>query len=395
VALEAEIDQLTNRSSGPVSAADAPSVHALAAAHAQPCSIQRVTGSPAPWRRNDRLIGLALVVVSAFGFGSGALFAKPVYAAGVDWMTLLYWRFLIGAAISWAWLVMVPGNRASLRLLTRRNALILLALGAFYVGNSGTYFAALETVPASLAALIVYLYPALVAVLSLRFVRRLRGRRAWLALAISTLGVVLAVGGIAPGTAPPLFGIALTVASPVIYAVWIILAARLSGERGDRELAGGDGGGARATPIPPQDAETLATPSQTAPAPTAALMMTATAAVYLVAMLGSGRSISPGSVPGSAWFGLLGVAVASTAVAVQAFYAGARRIGAAQAALVSTVEPIYTITLATILLHDTLAPIQILGGILIIGGVILAQTAPANDAAAAATAVRIGAGEAG
>jgi len=344
-----------------------------------------VTGSPAPWRRNDRLIGLALVVVSACGFGSGALFAKPVYAAGVDWMTLLFWRFLIAAAISWAWLFLIPGNRASVRLLTRRNALILLALGAFYVGNSGTYFAALETVPASLAALIVYLYPALVAVLSLRFVRRLRGRRAWLALGISTVGVALAVGGIAPATAPPLLGIALTVASPVIYSVWIILAARLSGERGDRELAPADGHSARGAAIPPQDAETLATPSQTAPAPTAALMMTATAAVYLVAMLVTGRSIAPATVPGSAWFGLLGIAIVSTAVAVQAFYAGARRIGAAQAALVSTVEPIYTISLATLLLHDTLAPVQILGGILIIGGVVLAQTAPADDVPAGAS----------
>jgi drug/metabolite transporter (DMT)-like permease len=344
-----------------------------------------VTGIPAPWRRNDRLIGLGLVVVSACGFGSGALFAKPVYAAGVDWLTLLFWRFLIAAVLSWAWLLLIPGNRASLRLLTRRNALILLALGAFYVGNSGTYFAALETVPASLAALIVYLYPALVAVLSLRFVRRLRGRRAWLALAISTVGVAMAVGGIAPATAPPLLGIALTVASPVIYSVWIILAARLSGERGEREgvrEGGGDGG---STLIPPQDAETLATPSQTAPAPTAALMMTATAAVFLLAMLVTGRSITPGSVPGGAWFGLVGVAVVATAVAVQAFYAGARRIGAAQAALVSTVEPIYTITLATLLLHDTLAPIQILGGVLIIGGVVLAQAAPADDLPAGAS----------
>jgi drug/metabolite transporter (DMT)-like permease len=349
-----------------------------------PCSIGSVTASPAQWRRSDRLIGLALVVVSACGFGSGALFAKPVYAAGVDWMTLLFWRFLIAAALSWAWLLLVPGNRASLRLLTRRNALILLALGAFYVGNSGTYFAALETVPASLAALIVYLYPALVAVLSLRFVRRLRGRRAWLALAISTLGVALAVGGIVPATAPPALGLALTVASPVIYSVWIILAARLSGERGEHEGHGGDHH-SRGAAIPPQDAETLATPSQTAPAPTAALMMTATAAVYLVAMLAAGRSISPASVPGNAWFGLIGVAVASTAVAVQAFYAGARRIGAAQAALVSTVEPIYTITLATVLLHDTLSPVQIGGGILIIGGVVLAQTAPADDVSQSAS----------
>ena len=40
-----------------------------------------------------RLVGVLLVVVSAASFGSGALFAKPVYAEGVGWLTLLCWRF--------------------------------------------------------------------------------------------------------------------------------------------------------------------------------------------------------------------------------------------------------------------------------------------------------------
>ena len=77
----------------------------------------------------------------------------------------------------------------------------------------------------------MYLYPAVVAVLSLRFGHRLRGRRAWLALAISLAGVVLAVGGIDPADSPPLSGLLLAFASRFIYAVWIVLAARLSGER--------------------------------------------------------------------------------------------------------------------------------------------------------------------
>ena len=45
----------------------------------------------------QRLVGVGLVLVSAASFGSGALFAKPVYGSGVDWLTLLAWRFLIGA----------------------------------------------------------------------------------------------------------------------------------------------------------------------------------------------------------------------------------------------------------------------------------------------------------
>lgn len=309
-----------------------------------------------------RALGILLVVVSACAFGSGALFAKPVYAAGLDWMTLLAWRFGFAAVASWIWLLAIPANRRGLRRLSRRRVLVLLSLGILYVINSGTYFAALETVPASLAALIVYIYPALVAVLVLRWGRRLPGRRPWIALAIAMLGVVLALGGIPESEMPPLLGIVLAVASPLTYSVWIILSARLSGERPTTVDA-----------VPPEAMEAA---EETDPAPAAALMVTATAIVYWVAATTTGRPTNPFDVPPDAWIGLIGVGLVSTAIAVQAFYAGTRRVGAAQAALISTVEPIYTITFATLLFNESLQPMQLLGGALVISGVIVAQTAP-------------------
>jgi drug/metabolite transporter (DMT)-like permease len=327
-----------------------------------------VTSSPTSLARlrvrfDARTIGVLLVVASACGYGSGALLAKPVYAAGVDWLTLLFWRFLIAAAVSWIWLAASSANRDALRRLPRRRVMVLIALGIFFVANSGTYYAALETVPASLAALIVYLYPALVAVLTLRFGRRLEGRRAWVALVIASIGVVLAVGGIPEGAAPPLGGLILTIASPIFYAVWIVAAARLGGER-PRQAA---------TP-PPADAEVARIAHTTEPAPATAIITTATACAYLVLMLLTRHSISPSAVPESAWPGVIGVALVATALAVQAFYAGARRVGAARAALISTVEPIYTIALAALLLGESLAPVQLTGGALILGGVLLAET---------------------
>ena len=54
------------------------------------------------------VLGILLTVVSAFGFGSGALFAKPVYAAGVGWHVLMAWRFLIGAIFAWGWVALSP-----------------------------------------------------------------------------------------------------------------------------------------------------------------------------------------------------------------------------------------------------------------------------------------------
>jgi drug/metabolite transporter (DMT)-like permease len=66
---------------------------------------------------------------------------------------------------------------------------------------------------------------------------------------------------------------------------------------------------------------------------------------------------------------------------MQSFYADARRIGAAQASLVSTVEPIYTISLAALLLHEGLTLIQLVGGVMVIIGVLIAQAGQRKDSA--------------
>jgi drug/metabolite transporter (DMT)-like permease len=312
----------------------------------------------------ERLIGIALVVISACGYGSGPLFAKPAYAAGVDWLTLLAWRFLFAAIVSWAWLLIWPQQRQVLRRLPWRRVLVLILLGIFFVGNSGTYFAGLEYLDASLSALIVYMYPAIVAVLTLRFGRRLEGRRAWGALVLASLGVVLAVGGIDPSKPVEPIGLVLMISSPIIYAVWIVLAGRLAGERGRRA-------GDAETPLPPPDTE-LADESRSA-APTAAIMLSATAVAWWVWALAVHNPVLPSEIPADAWWPLIGVGIVSTAIALQAFYAGTRRISAAQASLVSTVEPIYTITLASILFGESLTPIQLVGGALVICGVLIAQ----------------------
>lgn len=304
-----------------------------------------------------RLLGIALAAVSACGYGSGPLFAKSVYGAGLDWLALLYWRFLLASLLVWAWALLVPANRADLRALPRRRVLAFIGLGAFFVGNAGTYYAALQYISASLASLIVYIYPALVAVLSIRFGHGLHGRRPWAALGIVSLGVALTLGGIKTHADP--VGLALIVASPCLYAVYIVLAAHLAGERRGETANDRTGGGA-----------------ETRPAVASAVMLSATFGVVAMLAAVTGEPIVPWQVPGGAWYGLAGIAVFSTAVAISAFYAGAARIGAAQAALVSTVEPIWTITLATILFGERLSTVQLVGGVLVIVGVIVAQTTP-------------------
>ena len=304
-----------------------------------------------------RLAGVLLAAVAACGYGTGPLFAKSVYGAGMDWLGLVFWRFLIGGLLLWALVLLVGSNRAGLRALPRRRALAALGLGAFFVANAGSYYAGLQWISASLASLIIYVYPALVAVLSIRWGQGLQGRRPWFALVVVLVGVALTIGGVETRAEP--IGIALLIVSPCCYSAYILLSARFAGER--RGVAAHDRVGADGA-VPP--------------VVVAAVMLVGTSGLTTVLAAAAGEPMLPWLVPPEAWFGLTGIAVVSTALAISAFYAGAARIGAANAALVSTVEPVWTITLAVTLFSESLTPVQVVGGALILGGVLFAQTTP-------------------
>jgi drug/metabolite transporter (DMT)-like permease len=333
------------------------------------------TSQPSLRRTPDsgQTLGIILVLVSAAGFGSGALFVQPLYDAGMEPFAVLFWRFTTAALFSWGFLLLSGARRSSLLSLSRRRVAVLLFLGALYVGNSYAFIASLQVVSISLASIIAYLYPAIVAVMATRLVRRLEGRRAWIALGISIVGVALTVGGIPEGEMPPLWGLALAFANPIIYATWIVLQARLAGERPAR-------GGTTASEttavaeidIPPGDAEV--TGDAPDPSPAAAIMTTATALVYALLLLGSGGSLSPAAVPAGTWLAILGLGLVATAIAIQTFYAGVKRIGGARASLISTVEPVYTVALAVIIFGEHLTAMQLVGGALVIFAVILAET---------------------
>ncbi len=321
-------------------------------------------------------MGIGLVVASAALFGSGPFFARVAYDAGMTALPLLTWRFVFAALVAWSLLLATGSGRRSLRSIDRRRLVILLALGVLYVGNAGSFTAALATVPVPLVSIIAFLYPALVAVLSVRFVRRLEGRRAWVALAVSTVGIALAVGGIPAGADIPLSGLLLAFTCPIVYAIWIVLAARLGGERPRGATAPGpDDDGLL---IAPMDAESV--PDGPGVIPSSAIMASATAAGAAVLAVIAGDRIAPAEVPAGAWLALAGFGT-FTALAFRWFLAGTRRIGAARASILSTVEPVYTIVLASILLGETLSPVQLVGGVLVIAGVILAETGQRTEPA--------------
>jgi drug/metabolite transporter (DMT)-like permease len=304
-----------------------------------------------------RTVGIALGALAGAAYGTGPLFAKGVNHAGLDSIALLAWRFLFAMIVSWAWLMAQPRARAALRDLDRRTTARLLFTGGFFVVNATVYYSAIQRVDISLVALLMYSYPAMVAVLSMRLGYPLRGKLAWGSLALVLVGAILTIDGIKPDTDQA--GILLAMLSPIAYAVYILLTAWMAGER----------------PGQTADMRSKGKGAEVPPAVAGAVMMTGTWLTMFVVALVAREPLLPGQVPAEAWPGLIGIGVFAAAIAIQAFYASAARIGAAQASLMATVEPLVVIALGVSFLGERLDMLQIAGAGLVLVGVLLSQTA--------------------
>jgi drug/metabolite transporter (DMT)-like permease len=293
--------------------------------------------------------GIALCLVSAFGFGLMAIFAKEAYAAGLGVTTLLAGRFVLAAAVFWA----IAATRRT-AWPSRRVVLAGLALGAIgYSAQAGFFFSALEHIDASLASLLLYTYPALVFCAAVALRRERATRRKAGALVLASAGAALVLLGGSTGSLEAV-GVALSLAAALSYTGYILVA---------------DGIVARVDPFL-----------------LGALVATGAAAMFVAAGAASGALEPTALVDGWGW--VAAIALASTVLPVSAFLLGLERVGPATASIVSTVEPVVTVTLAVVVLGETLGPVQLAGGALVLAAVIALQarsTLPADGPAALPT----------
>jgi drug/metabolite transporter (DMT)-like permease len=291
----------------------------------------------------NRAVGILLIVISAVSFGTLAILARFAYAAGLDTFTLLFLRFSL-AAVLMAVLLIVRRER-----LPRGRALWpLIGMGAIgYVGQSFCYMTALKYASAGLVVLLLYLYPCFVVLLSAIFRREKVLPAKWIALALAMCGTAMTVspqGG-------QLRGILLGIAAALIYSIYIMVGAR-------------------------------AMEGVTAMQSSMVIFATAGAAYGILTAL-SGPHFPSTSV---GWAAVCAMAVIATVIPVAAFLAGLKRIGPADASMLSTFEPVVTVLLAALLLGERLSPLALLGGALILVAALLLTRSQFRQPAAPASA---------
>lgn len=274
-----------------------------------------------------RIIGILLIAISAASFGTLAIFGRFAYADGMDIFTVLFLRFGLSAAFMTVILLLRREPFPRGRILAQ-----LVGMGALgYVGQSFSYLTAIQYASAGLVALLLYLYPIFVAILSTVFLHEKLTRVKIAALLIAFVGTILTVG---PGGGQ-LTGILLAIAAALIYSIYIIVGTNVM-------------------------KHVSAVQSST-------VIFASAGAVYGLLTFVNGATF-PASNAG--WMAVLGLIVISTIIPVVTFLAGLERIGPTNAAMLSTLEPVVTVLLAAWLFGETLPPIVLLGGGLILAAVV-------------------------
>ncbi|MET0496359.1 MAG: DMT family transporter [Actinoplanes sp.] len=308
--------------------------------------------------------GLAFAVLSAISFGTSGAFIKPLLADGwsptaaVTARTLTAGLLLLPIA-----LVMLRGKWDALW----RGRWRILGMGAVGVAFTQlAYFAALRSIPVSTALLVEFLAPLILVGFAWATSRRTPQT-------VVLAGSVLAIGGlvlvIGPGALRPVdpVGLMLAFAAAVGCAIYFVIAARP-----------GDG-------LPPV---ALAAAGLLVGGLLLGLLgltgvLEFTATFGDLTLLGA---VTPWWVP------LLVVAVVGTALAYVSGITGSALLGSRLASFVGLLEVVFASVFAWILLGEALSPLQLVGGILILGGIAAVRAERTEPAAATPVDTPVGAG---
>jgi drug/metabolite transporter (DMT)-like permease len=157
------------------------------------------------------------------------------------------------------------------------------------------------------------------------------------ALVLVSVGLALVVAGAGTGTFEGV-GVALGLGAACVYSTYILVSDGIS---------------------------------QRLPSLTLASLVCTGAAVSLLIGSTALGQFRPAAVSAAGWGWLVCLAAVSTVGAITMFFAGLSRVGPTTASILSTVEPLVTVTLASIVFGERLSGPQLAGGALVLAAVLV------------------------
>ena len=276
----------------------------------------------------NAIIGYPAGIITGITYGLNPLFAKPLMNAGASTEAILFFRYGIAVILLGAYLLLKKENFR----ITLRQAGVLLSLGLLYTASSTFLFEAYKYIASGLATTLVFLFPAMVAIIMV-FLKVVPSWPVWLSIAATFAGVMIMTGGTGTEAVNPL-GVWLSIASAFVYALFIVIINR-----------------SKVISSIPNSLLTFYA------------LLTGTF-FFIGRCLFSGADLTAGLDGGMAWCNLIGLAVLPTIVSTASLAVATRNIGATKASVLGVFEPITAILVGTVVFGEALTP-NIIAGILI------------------------------
>ncbi|WP_088040771.1 DMT family transporter [Bacillus sp. EAC] len=274
-------------------------------------------------------IGYLLILLSATAFGLMPIFAIYAYDQNISVNTLLFLRFTFATIIFFGYLLV---RKKLVSITFKQLALFLLLGGVLYTLQSSFYFSSVKYIPASLAALLLYLYPVFVSILSFFVNKEKLTKTIILSIFISLVGIMFVLGS--PTENPNIIGISLALAAAVVYSIYIIVGGRV----------------------------TLQLP----PIVTCAYITLFAAISFLIVGVSTNSLHVHFSLVG--WLAILSISIISSVISMLSFFAGIKLIGPTKGSILSMIEPVITILFSTILFNERMNLLQLFGGTVVLVG---------------------------
>ena len=276
----------------------------------------------------NAIIGYPAGIITGITYGLNPLFAKPLMNAGASTEAILFFRYGIAVILLGAYLLLKKENFR----ITLKQAGVLFSLGLLYTASSTFLFEAYKYIASGLATTLVFLFPAMVAIIMV-FLKVVPSWPVWLSIAATFAGVMIMTGGTGTETVNPL-GVWLSIASAFVYALFIVIINR-----------------SKVISSIPNSLLTFYA------------LLTGTF-FFIGRCLFSGADLTAGIDGGMAWCNLIGLAVLPTIVSTASLAVATRNIGATKASVLGVFEPITAILVGTVVFGEALTP-NIIAGILI------------------------------
>lgn len=279
------------------------------------------------------LLGYAAVAAAAAAWAVAAVVARHLFDDGVDPVELTQSRALI-AAFGFALLPM------SWRRPERARPAVVLALGLALALVNATYYVGVSRIPVAVALVIQYTAPALIVGWTSLRTRRRPARDVATALLAALVGVVLVVDlpGSVSGDVDSI-GTAVAIASAFFFASYIVLAERATAQYGS---AG-------------------------------AMFRGFVVATVVWVAYQAPRGVPSELLERSNLPEVLYVGLAGTLLPFLLFAWGLQRVRAERASIAATLEPVIAALVAWVWLDQALSPVQVVGGLLVVGAVLSLQ----------------------